>query len=185
MTSERSEDIYSTLTRIVILNHCHHLLKEQISSPGLQLDEPVVCESPLTTGCSKIFCSICCSIPESVPDIPSLIVPVCKRAYYDSGSTRGCTDKTLEVCSQHDGSASHTQTSLLLQRCGEAAHTGKRSDGCVGPRCWFANPFPRSNAEARGASDDRGGPSTSIISMVDVWSNESFFYLWNVALKGL
>jgi hypothetical protein len=32
MTSERSEDMYSTLTRIVILNCCHPLLKEQISS---------------------------------------------------------------------------------------------------------------------------------------------------------
>jgi len=32
MTSERSGDIYLTLIRIVILNRCHHLLKEQISS---------------------------------------------------------------------------------------------------------------------------------------------------------
>lgn len=32
MTSERSGDIYLALTRIVILNCCHHLLKEQISS---------------------------------------------------------------------------------------------------------------------------------------------------------
>ena len=32
MTSERLGDIYLTLTRIVILNRCHHLLKEQISS---------------------------------------------------------------------------------------------------------------------------------------------------------
>ena len=37
MTSERSGDIYLALTRIVILNRCHHLLKEQISSVNLWL----------------------------------------------------------------------------------------------------------------------------------------------------
>ena len=37
MTSERSGDIYLAITRIVILNRYHHLLKEQISSyPGPQ-----------------------------------------------------------------------------------------------------------------------------------------------------
>jgi hypothetical protein len=41
MTSEGSEDIYLALTRIVILNRCHHLLKEQISpTQALNLAHP-------------------------------------------------------------------------------------------------------------------------------------------------